>query len=64
MMYAMRKAVVSSILFVVVLLAVAVIAETQQAPKIPWVGAFNLIEITCFVVLCKSRFRPGLTIFL
>ena len=34
----MRKASVLSILFVVVLLAVAVIAEGQQAKKIPTIG--------------------------
>lgn len=38
MMCAMRKASVLSILFVVVLLAVAVIAEAQQQSKIPRIG--------------------------
>jgi hypothetical protein len=35
---AMRKAGVLSILFVVLLLAVAVIAEAQQPAKVPWIG--------------------------
>jgi hypothetical protein len=34
----MKKARVCSIVFVVVLLAVAVIAEAQQQPKIPRIG--------------------------
>src|SRR5882672_11327673 len=38
MMCAMRKAGVLSILFVVVLLAVAVIAEAQQPSKVPKIG--------------------------
>src|SRR5437773_12311017 len=38
MVCAMKKARVFSIVFVVVLLAVAVIAEAQQQPKIPRIG--------------------------
>ena len=38
MVSAMKKAGVSSILFVVILLAVAVIAEAQQPKKVPRIG--------------------------
>jgi putative ABC transport system substrate-binding protein len=40
----MKKAVVLSILFVVVLLAVAVIAEAQQAKKVPRIGYLSSFD--------------------
>src|SRR5918994_677411 len=45
MVCAMRKAGVLSILFVVVLLAVAVIAEVQQAKKVPRVRYLDSLKI-------------------
>ena len=42
MVSAMKKAGVSSILFVVILLAVAVIAEAQQPKKVPRIGYLTL----------------------
>ena len=46
MMYAKRKAGVLSILFVVLLLAVAVIAEPQQPTKIPRIGYLSAISLS------------------
>ena len=43
-MCAMRKAGVLSILFVVVLLAVAVIAEAQQPKKVPRIGYLSSLD--------------------
>jgi hypothetical protein len=62
----MRKAVVISILLVVVLLAVAIIAEAQQPKKVPLIGflssiqalpaAFGSMAITCKPLRAP---RPG-----
>ena len=46
MVCAMKKAVVSSILFAVVLLAVAVIAEAQQPTKVPRIGYLTGATLT------------------
>jgi len=58
MMYALRKARVS-ILFVVVLLAVAVIAEAQQPTKIPRIG-FQFDSPLSAVAARVEGFRQGL----
>ena len=44
MVRAMRKAAVLSILFVVVLLAVAVIADAQQPKKVPRIGYLSSVD--------------------
>src|SRR6266480_7207035 len=59
MVCAMRKTGVLSILFVVVLLAVAVIAEAQQPTKVPRMGFLSSLSPT--VVLDRvEAFRQGL----
>jgi putative ABC transport system substrate-binding protein len=52
----MRKTGVSSILFVVVLLAGAVIAETQQPKKVPRIGFLSPLESPQYF----AAFRQGL----
>jgi putative tryptophan/tyrosine transport system substrate-binding protein len=58
-MCAMRKASVLSILFVVVLLAVAVIADAQQTRKIPRIGFLNATSPSAVSDRIES-FRQGL----
>src|SRR6266702_1940272 len=58
MMYALKKARVS-ILFVVVLLAVAVVAEAQQPTKIPRIG-FQFDSPLSAVAARVEGFRQGL----
>ncbi len=55
----MKKAVVSSILFVVVLLAVAVIAEAQQPTKIPRIGYLTNTSLSGNAARTEA-FRLGL----
>jgi putative ABC transport system substrate-binding protein len=55
----MRKAGVLSILFVVVLLAVAVIAEAQQPKKIPRIGYLTVASLSSNVARVE-KFRQGL----
>src|SRR2546422_682324 len=59
MMYVMRKARVLSILFVVVLLAVGVIAEAQQPKKIPRIGFLVPGSPSSFATRVEA-FRQGL----
>ena len=59
MVCAMRKAGVLSILFVVVLLAVAVIAEAQQASKIPQIGYLEGGPLSAHTSRMEA-FRQGL----
>jgi putative tryptophan/tyrosine transport system substrate-binding protein len=59
MMYVMRKARVLSILFVVVLLAVAVIAEAQQPKKIPRIGFLGTSSPSAISTRVEG-FRQGL----
>ncbi len=56
----MKKAAVSSILVVVVLLAVAVIAEAQQAKKVPRIGYLSVGLIQLNVSARTEGFRQGL----
>jgi putative ABC transport system substrate-binding protein len=53
----MRKTGVLSILIVVVLLAVAVIAEPQQPKKVPHIGYLRFIEVPVY----DAAFRKGLS---
>jgi ABC-type uncharacterized transport system substrate-binding protein len=55
----MRKAALLSILFVVVLLAVAVIAEAQQAKKVPRIGHLNGSSLSAIAYRIEA-FRQGL----
>src|SRR6266404_686543 len=59
MMCAMRKAGVLSILFVVVLLAVAVIVEAQQPSKVPKIG-FLVGPSRSFFASRMESFQQGL----
>ena len=59
MVCAMRKAGVLSILFVVVLLAVAVIAEAQQPTKIPRIGYLTAASPSTISARIEA-FRQGL----
>jgi putative ABC transport system substrate-binding protein len=58
-MYAMKKAAVPSILVVVVLLAVAVIAEAQQAKKVPRIGFLTATSASSQAPRLEA-FRQGL----
>ena len=60
MVSAMKKAAVSSILFVVILLAVAVIAEAQQAKKIARIGYLDNSTASGIAVLLDA-FRQELS---
>ena len=59
MVCAMRKAKVLSILFVVVLLAVAVIAEAQQPKKVPRIGYLGGVSLSANTARHEA-FRQGL----
>ena len=59
MMCAMKKAGVLSILFVVVLLAVAVIAEAQQTKKVPRIGFLAATSPSAISTRIEA-FRQGL----
>jgi putative tryptophan/tyrosine transport system substrate-binding protein len=55
----MKKAAVSSVLIVVILLAVAVIAEAQQPAKVPHIGYLVLNTLSSQVARMEG-FRQGL----
>src|SRR6266498_581319 len=60
MVCAMRKAGVLSILFVVILLAVAVIADAQQPAKVPRIGVISTGSPSLTGATNLDAFRKGL----